>query len=127
MTPRANVPNIIELIKAGADVNLANKGGDTPLHFAVRDVQETSVALLIQAGADVHKVNEDGESPMELAMWRLAALKEGMEKYTSQKQDDKKFREFLSLRNRYDHYDGSATRASAYENIVYLLRYAGAK
>ena len=85
------------------------------------------MALLIQAGADVHKVNEDGESPMELAMWRLAALKEGMEKYTSQKQDDKKFREFLSLRNRYDHYDGSATRASAYENILYLLRYAGAK
>ena len=25
-------------------------------------------------------------------------MKEGMEKYTSQKQDDKKFREFLSLR-----------------------------
>jgi ankyrin repeat protein len=126
ITPRANVPNIIELIKAGADVNLANNGGDTPLHHAVRDAQETSVALLIQAGADVHKVNEDCETPMELAVRLEAALKEGMEKNTSQKKDDKKFREFLSLRNRYDHYDGSATRASAYENIVYLLRYAGA-
>ena len=83
--------------------------------------------MLIQAGADVHKVNEDGESPMELAVRLEAALKEGMEKYTSQKKDDKKFREFLSLSNRYYHYDGSATRASAYENILYLLRYAGAK
>ena len=126
ITPRANVPNIIELIKAGADVNIANHGGDTPLHHAVRDAQETSVALLIQAGADVHEVNEDCETPMELAVRLEAALKEGMEKNTSQKKDDKKFREFLSLRNRYDHYDGSATRASAYENIVYLLRYAGA-
>ena len=126
ITPRANVPNIIELIKAGADVNIANHGGDTPLHHAVRDAQETSVALLIQAGADVHEVNEDCETPMELAVRLEAAVKEGMEKNTSQRKDDKKFREFLSLRNRYDHYDGSATRASAYENIVYLLRYAGA-
>jgi ankyrin repeat protein len=68
------VPNVIELIKAGADVNLANKVGDTPLHLAVADVLETSVALLIQAGADVHKVNEDGNSPMELAVRRLAAV-----------------------------------------------------
>ena len=98
ITPRANVPNIIELIKAGADVNLANNGGDTPLHIAVRDAQETSVALLIQAGADVHKVNEDGESPMELAV-RLEAELEG--RYggntRAEKKDDKKFREFLSL------------------------------
>jgi ankyrin repeat protein len=127
ITPRANVPNIIELIKAGADVNIANHGGDTPLHHAVRDAQETSVALLIQAGADVHEVNEDCETPMELAVRLEAAVKEGMEKNTSQRKDDKKFREFLSLRNRYDHYDGLATHTSTYKNIMHLLRYAGAK
>ena len=119
-TPRATAPNLIELIKAGADVNIANKDGDTPLHLAVHYGQETSVALLIQAGADVHKVNEDGKSPMELAVRRYAALKEDMEKYTSQKKDAKKFREFLSLSE-------SATRASTYENILSLMHYAGAK
>ena len=35
ITALAPVPNIIELIKAGADVNLANNLGDTPLHLAV--------------------------------------------------------------------------------------------
>ena len=126
-TPRATVPNIIELIKAGADVNLANKFGHTSLHHAVRHVQETSVALLIQAGEDVHKVDDNGESPMELAGRLEASWKKGMEKNASQRKDDKKFREFLSLSNSYYYHDESATRVSKYENIMYLLRYAGAK
>jgi hypothetical protein len=85
------------------------------------------VALLIQAGADVHEVNEDCETPMELAVRLEAAVKEGMEKNTSQRKDDKKFREFLSLSKRYYYHDGLATHTSTYKNIMHLLRYAGAK
>ena len=127
ITPRANVPNIIELIKAGADVNLANNLGDTPLHVAVYNAQETCVALLIQAGADVHKVDHNGDSPMELAVRRLASWKERVEEVMSRKKQNKSFREFLILCESYDYQDGMATRVSMHENIVHLLRYAGAK
>jgi hypothetical protein len=131
ITTRALVPNVIELIKAGADVNLANCLGDTPLHLAVATELETSVALLIQAGADVHKVDHKGISPMELAVRRLASWKEDghttREAKRRRRKDDKKFREFLSLSNRYYYLDGLATHASKYENILSLMRYAGAK
>ena len=127
ITALAPVPNIIELIKAGADVNLANNLGDTPLHVAVHNAQETCVALLIQAGADVHKVDHNGDSPMELAVRRLASWKERVEEVMSRKKQNKSFREFLILCESYDYQDGMATRVSMHENIVHLLRYAGAK
>ena len=129
--PVLNVPNMMELIKAGADVNIANNYGETPLHLAVTDGQETSVALLIQAGADVHKVNEDGNSPMELAMRFEASWKEdghiAREAKRRRRKDDKKFKEFLSLSKRYYFDDALETNVSAYENILSLMRYAGAK
>jgi len=127
ITALAPVPNIIELIKAGADVNLANKLGDTPLHVAVYNAQETCVALLIQAGADVHKVNHNGESPMEFAVRRLASWKKSLEEVTNKKKNNEKFREFLIFCESYDYHDGMATRLSMHENIMSLLRYAGAK
>jgi len=131
ITTTALVPNVIELIKAGADVNLANCLGDTPLHHAVATELETSVVLLIQAGADVHKVDHKGISPMELAVRHLASWKEdghtAREAKRRRRKDDKKFREFLSLSKRYHYHDGLATNASTCENILSLLRYAGAK
>jgi ankyrin repeat protein len=112
-------------------VNIANNYGETPLHLAVTDGQETSVALLIQAGADVHKVNEDGNSPMELAMRFEASWKEdghiAREAKRRRRKDDKKFKEFLSLSKRYYFDDALETNVSAYENILSLMRYAGAK
>ena len=83
--------------------------------------------MLIKAGADVHKVNEDGKSPMELAVGRLASWKDDGHTARRRRKDDKKFIEFLSLSKRYYYLDGLATNASTCENIVHLLRYAGAK
>ena len=125
--PVLNVPNMMELIKAGAEVNLANNYMQTPLHLAVHDGQETCVALLIQAGADVHKVNHNGESPMEFAVRRLASWKKSLEEVTNKKKNNEKFREFLIFCESYDYHDGMATRLSMHENIMSLLRYAGAK
>lgn len=49
------------LIKAGADVNIKNKGGFTPLHYA----KSSSIAnALIKAGADVNAKDKDGASPL---------------------------------------------------------------
>ena len=58
---------VMELIKAGADVNQANSEGFTPLYIAACNGHEGCVALLIQAGADVHKANKNGWTPMKIA------------------------------------------------------------
>ena len=51
---------VMELIKAGADVNQANSEGATPLYIAAQKGHEGIVASLIQAGADVRKACKDG-------------------------------------------------------------------
>ena len=63
-----HMPCAIELIKAGADVNIARSDGITPLHMAAYNGHEGCVALLIQAGADIHKAANDGTTtPLSLA------------------------------------------------------------
>jgi len=63
-----HTPCAIELIKAGADVNIARSGGVTPLHMAAYKGHEGCVASLIQAGADIHKVTDDGYTPLSCAV-----------------------------------------------------------
>ena len=58
---------VMELIKAGADVNLATSSGDTPLFMAAHNGHESCVAVLIQAGADVRKARKNGWTPMKIA------------------------------------------------------------
>ena len=58
---------VMELIKAGADVNQATSDGTTPLFLAAQNGHESCVALLIQAGADVRKARKDGHTPMNIA------------------------------------------------------------
>jgi ankyrin repeat protein len=58
---------VMELIKAGADVNQADSEDFTPLFLAAQNGHESCVALLIQAGADVRKARKDGHTPMNIA------------------------------------------------------------
>ncbi len=50
------------LIKAGADVNSADRFGKTPLIKAVKRSSIKSVELLLKSGADVNAVDNDGSS-----------------------------------------------------------------
>jgi len=61
------------VLKAGADVNVANKDGDTPLLKAVRnnDIPDPEVIkLLITAGASVNVINKNGHTPLYYATRR---------------------------------------------------------
>ena len=56
----------MELLKAGADVNIANNDGQTPLMVAVKRGSISLVALLIHSGADVNVVDNNGMNPLAL-------------------------------------------------------------
>ena len=58
------------LLKAGANVNQANKQDNTPLIFATEYGHEAVVRALLAAGADVNQANEDGSTPLIYAAVR---------------------------------------------------------
>ena len=58
---------VMELIKAGADVNQANSEGATPLFIAAQKGHEGIVVSLIQAGVDVRKACEGLGTPLQIA------------------------------------------------------------
>ncbi|TSW08324.1 DNA polymerase epsilon subunit 2 [Bagarius yarrelli] len=61
----ANVASL--LIQAGADVNVRDKDGKTPLMVAVLNNHEQLVRLLMDSGADWDVKNEFGSSAIEMA------------------------------------------------------------
>ena len=58
------------LIKAGPDVNVCDKNGNTPLLLAIQENDSRSICSLLEAGADVNKHNKDGNSALMMAAWR---------------------------------------------------------
>ena len=71
-----NIAAIRCLIESGADVNVKDKYGQTPLHWAAVRKDATDVAaLLIENGADVNAKNYNGWTPMDLAIhWGRAEM-----------------------------------------------------
>ena len=64
-----HAPVVIELIKAGADVNVPRSDGVTPLHMAASKGHEACVVLLIQAGADVNpEAQKPSWTPLSVAI-----------------------------------------------------------
>lgn len=63
-----DVARLQQFLDAGADVNISNKKGWTPLHSAVRYSANISVAsLLLEAGANVNATNNSGDTPLHWA------------------------------------------------------------
>jgi hypothetical protein len=70
------------LISKGADVNLKNNSGNTPLHIALgaecvlggSSVKPEIVDSLITNGADVNAKNWDGRTPLHVAVGRLCQI-----------------------------------------------------
>jgi hypothetical protein len=54
-------------LQRGADVNIRNAQGETPLVLAVRAHSEACVSLLLAAGADVHLRTPSGETALHVA------------------------------------------------------------
>lgn len=52
------------LINDGADVNLANKYGETLLHITIRRNRRDMVELLLEKGADINKADAPGWTPL---------------------------------------------------------------
>ncbi|TCD54659.1 ankyrin repeat domain-containing protein [Alloscardovia theropitheci] len=56
------------LYELGADIQFANKSGNTPLHAAAEYFRVETVRFLIEKGANVHAQNQRGQTPLSLAL-----------------------------------------------------------
>ena len=64
---RDNALVVMDLIMAGADVNIASFDDCTPLFIAAQHGNDGVVASLIQAGANIHKAFK-GSTPLQIAV-----------------------------------------------------------
>jgi ankyrin repeat protein len=55
------------LVDHGAEVNVKQHGGWTPLHEAAAHGQNEIVKLLLQHGANPHTASDDGKTPLDMA------------------------------------------------------------
>lgn len=65
------IDDVKRLIAEGADVNIRNRAGGTPLHLAAqrgRAPHREVAELLIRAGADVNARDNDGKTPLALTL-----------------------------------------------------------
>ena len=57
-----------ELIKAGADVNVKNNGGDSPLHAAALQGEIACLRELLEQGADPKVTNKSNKTAKDIAL-----------------------------------------------------------
>ena len=67
-----DLPMTLALIDAGADLNLADREGRTPLHAAVQSAMPDVVGRLLDRWADVNRTNDAGRTALDLSIyWAL--------------------------------------------------------
>ncbi|MDA3955988.1 ankyrin repeat domain-containing protein, partial [Oceanispirochaeta sp.] len=66
-----NSEAVSRLLSSGADPNLKDKNGQTPLYFALQfSENESLLSLLLNSGAEVDTVDNRGRSPYEILINR---------------------------------------------------------
>lgn len=69
-TPRPDIAMARFLLDSGAEVNpYGDRGGESPLHLAVRGRNPEIVELLLVRGARINAKNHDGQTPLHYAPW----------------------------------------------------------
>jgi len=63
---RKRYPIALELVRAGADLNLQDGNGQTVLHLEVKQSQEAFLTILLKAGADTNIKDMSGRTPLHL-------------------------------------------------------------
>jgi ankyrin repeat protein len=67
--PEDQVKLLMLLISNGADINIKDRKGNTPLHLAVRyHAPNEIIMVLVEHGADVNAKTKTGETPLQLAI-----------------------------------------------------------
>lgn len=57
-----------DLVRAGADINIANNEGNTALHYALWYGNQDAARFLVKKGADYNRANNQGVTPVQLAV-----------------------------------------------------------
>ena len=85
--PSAQTATIMRLVEAGADPNVHDKSGVSPLHKAIRTRCAAAVRTLLDLGADPAGRNKNGSTPMLLAMQNTGQGGTGSEEAKLQQQE----------------------------------------
>lgn len=71
---RDHVSTAKVLLKHGADINITDKSGGTPLHFAACEGSRKIARLLLAGGANVNAKDDEGRTPLDVATVEVADL-----------------------------------------------------
>ncbi|MEO0202771.1 MAG: ankyrin repeat domain-containing protein [candidate division WOR-3 bacterium] len=65
---RGELSKTKDFINKGADINIKNNNGKTPLHIAVENEYEDIVKLLLEKNVDVNIKDNEGNTPLHKAV-----------------------------------------------------------